>query len=120
MRRIKGKQGRMKRLLLGLLAAMLVAQAAEPVYALNKDDDNIHIENGTETAIGDTTIKVEDDGDVLITMTAKTATNSWRWRTVGYYITKKPLQVNADSLTGAAERAGSSVTTSRFFSRPIL
>lgn len=105
-----GKDGRMgkhlkQRLKIWLLCALVVllaGQAAGPVYAWDKDDGSDNIENGTITAIGDTTIKVKKSGDVVITMTAKTATNSWRWRTVGYYLTKNKVDINESALTGKA------------------
>ncbi len=95
---------RMRTWLTAVLAVVFVTQAAAPVYAKDRDD-SYHFETGTTTAIGDTTIEVYENGKIKITMTAKTATNSWRWRTVGYYITKKPLAVDADRITGPAGKS---------------
>lgn len=93
---------KMKTWLFCFLTVLLVWQTAVPVSALDWDDSDHGIENGEDKGIGDTTIEVKDGGRVVITMTAKTATANWRWRTIGYYLTQEPLAVSKGNLTGSA------------------
>lgn len=93
---------KMKTWLLCFLAVLLVWQTAVPVSAFTEGDSDHEMENGESQGIGDTTIEVKDGGRVVITMTAKTATANWRWRTIGYYLTQEPLAVSKGNLTGSA------------------
>ena len=108
----KREKQKWKRYVIGILTCMLLLGSISPVYAVDKggsSDIDDAIETGTVTAIGDTTITTKKDGAVVIEMTAKTASNDWKWRTIGYYLTKNKLSVSSANLSGAA---GSGVKSS--------
>lgn len=84
-----------------LLCACLILGSDMSVWAWDKEESSGSEESFTSTAsIGDTKLIIYSDGHIAIEMTATTASNSWRWRTIGFYFTTKPVSVNTATLSG--------------------
>ena len=87
-----------------LLCAWMLVGAATPVWAWDADGGTTKPSEGEEVCIGGTTVVVKDDGTIVITMKAKTATQNWRWRTIGFYVTASPIITDTDKKNLSGKR----------------